>query len=97
MLSLLRLVAGVRLGGGLGGHFLGMAIEDEAVAGGERSEFHFRRGVEARGVEDARATHLLGLLDRGLAGAHALTLAAQRPARALHVQSAGVWRTREPR
>jgi hypothetical protein len=71
MLSLLRLVAGVGLGGRLGGHFLCMTFEDEAVAGGERSEFHFRRGVEARGVGDVRATHSLGSLDRGLAAVHA--------------------------
>jgi hypothetical protein len=50
---------------GLGGYFLCMTIEDEAVAGSERSEFHFRRGVEARCVGDVRATHLLGSLDRG--------------------------------
>ncbi len=35
MLSLLRVVAAVGLGGGLDGLFLGMAIKDEAVDIGE--------------------------------------------------------------
>jgi hypothetical protein len=56
MLSLLRLVAGVGLGGGLGGHFLGMAIEHEPVDAGERGELRLRRGVGTRSLGDSRTT-----------------------------------------
>src|SRR5215211_7501316 len=50
-------VAAVELGGGLGGHFLCMAIEDEAVDIGERVQLGLRSGVGARGVGEARTIH----------------------------------------
>ncbi len=43
---------------GLGGYFLCMAIEDEPVDIGEHVQLGLRRGVGARGVNDARAIHL---------------------------------------
>ena len=57
MLSLLRLVAGVGLWGGLGGHFLGMAIEDEAVDIGEHVHLGLRSDVGAGHIGDAGLIH----------------------------------------
>jgi len=51
-------VTAVGLRGRLGGHFLCMAIEAEAVDGCERAQLGLRRGVGARGVGEARAIHL---------------------------------------
>ena len=42
---------------GLGGYFLCMAIEDEAVDIGEHVQLGLRSDVGARGVGDARAIH----------------------------------------
>src|SRR5215203_2322205 len=50
-------VTAVGLRGGLGGCFLCMAIEDEAVDIGEHIHLGVRRDVGAGGVNDARATH----------------------------------------
>ena len=50
-------VVAVGLGGGLGGHSLGMAIEDEAVDIGEHVHLGLRSGVGAGGVGDAGLIH----------------------------------------
>jgi hypothetical protein len=50
-------VAVVGLRGGLGGQFLCMAIEDEAVDMGEHVQLGFRSGFWARGVGEARIVH----------------------------------------
>jgi hypothetical protein len=53
-------VAAVGLRGGLGGHFLCTAIEDEAVDTGERVQLRFGCGVGARRVHNGRGSaHLV--------------------------------------